>query len=137
LFPNSPIARKAFENLQPFQVYASWNALAVMDPRPLLPPHDVRFRRGREDEGECAASECGLVCQDYWKAGFGRVLVVPSVQVCKLLVLRDTAEVVQMAYSTDVAKKTIVDMEAKRESLGWVDGVPPRKLDTIVDFDVE
>lgn len=44
-------------------------------------PHNVRFRRGNKDKAECAASECSLVCSDYWKAGWGRIQVVPSVQV--------------------------------------------------------
>lgn len=55
--------------------------MVIMDPRPFLPPHNVRFRRSDANKGECAASECGLVCSDYWKEGFGKVQVVPSVQV--------------------------------------------------------
>ena len=51
-----------------------------MNPTPLL-RHNVRFRRGDKGQGECAASECSLVCSDYWKAGYGRIQVVPSVQV--------------------------------------------------------
>lgn len=55
--------------------------MVVMDPEPFLPPHNVRFRRSDLMKGECAASECGLLCSDYWKEGFGKVQVVPSVQV--------------------------------------------------------
>lgn len=58
--------------------------MVIMDPRPFLPPHNVRFRRSDVEKGECAASECGLVCSDYWKEGFGRVQVVPSVQVSSI-----------------------------------------------------
>lgn len=56
----------------------------MLDPAPFLPPHNVRFRRGNAENGECAASECGLIATDFWKAGYGRVQVVPSVQVSHL-----------------------------------------------------
>ena len=62
-------------------MYSSWNGLAVLDPKPFLPPNNVRFRRGDVESGECSASECGLVATDFWRAGFGRVQVVPSIQV--------------------------------------------------------
>lgn len=81
LFPSAPHSRAAFDALEPFQVFCSWNGMVVMDPAPFLPPHHVRFRRSDPAVGECAASECGLVCADYWKAGFGKIQVVPSVQV--------------------------------------------------------
>lgn len=31
-------------------------------------------------EGECSASECSLICNDYWEAGYGRILMVPRVK---------------------------------------------------------
>lgn len=55
--------------------------MAILSPTPFLPPHNVRFRRGDVSGGECSASECTLIAGDFWKAGFGRVQVVPSVQV--------------------------------------------------------
>lgn len=54
--------------------------MAVLAATPFLPPFNVRFRRGRANE--CAASECELVSRDLWEKGWGRVQVVPSVQVC-------------------------------------------------------
>lgn len=81
LFPDSPESKQRYDNLQPFQVYSSWNGLAVLDPAPFLPPHNVRFRRGDLEQGECAASECGLIALDFYKAGYGKVQIVPSVQV--------------------------------------------------------
>ena len=81
LFSTSPSSLSHYQSLRPFQVYASWNGLAVLSPKPFLPPHNVRFRRGDVGRGECTASECGLVSQDFWKAGMGRVQIVPTVQV--------------------------------------------------------
>lgn len=67
--------------------------MVVMDPAPFLPPHNVRFRRGDHEKGECSASECSLIAQDLWKAGFGRIQVVPSVQVSFMcLVIGSAAE---------------------------------------------
>jgi len=80
LFPTSESSKQAFEALEPFPVYSAWNGLAVLDPAPLI-SHGVRFRRSDRANGECAASECTLICGDYWKEGAGRIQVVPAVQV--------------------------------------------------------
>ena len=55
--------------------------MAILDPRAFLAPHNVRFRRGDQSKRECSASECSLLAEDFWAKGFGRVQVVPSVQV--------------------------------------------------------
>ncbi len=81
LFPNSPLSSESYTSLNPFQVFSTWNGLAIMNPAPFLPPRDVRFRRSDLEKEECAASECTLVCGDFWKEGFGKIQVVPSVQV--------------------------------------------------------
>ena len=31
-------------------------------------------------EGECSASECSLICNDYWEAGYGRIMMVSRVK---------------------------------------------------------
>ncbi|KAJ9093137.1 hypothetical protein QFC19_008480 [Naganishia cerealis] len=80
LFPDSPQTLAAFQALEPFQVFCGWNGMAVLDPKPFLPPYNIRFRRSDPSKAECAASECGLICSDYWREGFGRIQVVPSVQ---------------------------------------------------------
>lgn len=109
---DSPQSRAAFETLEPFQVYSAWNGVAVLDPKPFLPPYNVRFRRSRRDVDECAASECTLICSDFWKHGFGKIQVVPSVQ---------------LAYERDVAIQTEYRMQQERHTLGWQDGVPRSK----------
>ncbi|ORY34702.1 cryptococcal mannosyltransferase 1-domain-containing protein [Naematelia encephala] len=120
LFETHQPSRDAYSQLRPFQVYASWNGMAILAPEPFLPPHNVRFRRGVEEIGECAASECGLLAQDYWKVGYGRVLVVPSVQ---------------LGYERDVALDIIEDLDKQLLDLGWKDGVPPKSLDKPITFD--
>lgn len=64
----------------PIQVQSCWNGIAILDPAPFYQPKHVRFRMARIAEGECSASECSLICNDYWEAGYGRILMVPRVK---------------------------------------------------------
>ncbi|TYJ58936.1 alpha-1,3-mannosyltransferase CMT1 [Cryptococcus floricola] len=116
--PTASTSKNAYTHLQPFQVFSSWNALAVLDPRPFL-EHGVRFRRGDLEKGECAASECTLVASDFWKEGFGKIAVVPSVQ---------------LAYERDVAQDVLEDLNKQKAQIGWVDGVPPDHLDEKLEW---
>ncbi|OCF43850.1 alpha-1,3-mannosyltransferase CMT1 [Kwoniella heveanensis CBS 569] len=111
LFPNSPKSKDLYASLKPFQVFSTWNAMAVLDPKPFLPPFNIRFRRSDRSQDECAASECTLIASDFWKIGFGKVQVVPSVQ---------------FAYERDVALDIIEDLGKQKWQLGWIDGVPPK-----------
>ncbi|KAJ7845917.1 capsular associated protein [Mycena leptocephala] len=75
----SPVFYDNWKHL-PIQVQSCWNGIAVLDPAPFyLPPH-VRFRMARIADGECSASECSLICNDYWEAGYGRIMMVPRVK---------------------------------------------------------
>ena len=69
-----------FQQHLPVQVQSCWNGIAVLDPAPFYQPKRVRFRMARIAEGECSASECSLICNDYWEAGYGRILMVPRVK---------------------------------------------------------
>lgn len=106
-------------------MYSSWNGLAVLDPAPFLPPHNVRFRRGNAEQNECAASECGLIAQDFWKTGYGRVQVVPSVQVSHWAEGKITWVDEQLAYTKHVAQQTRDALLKQQAELGWTGGVPP------------
>ena len=57
-----------------------WNGIAILDPAPFYSPPHVRFRMARITENECSASECSLICNDYWESGYGRILMVPRVK---------------------------------------------------------
>jgi alpha-1,3-mannosyltransferase len=69
-----------FQRHLPVQVQSCWNGIAVLDPAPFYNLPSVRFRMARITEGECSASECSLICNDYWEAGYGRVIMVPRVK---------------------------------------------------------
>lgn len=75
-----PDSGQRFQRHLPIQVQSCWNGIAVLDPAPFYSPPHVRFRMARITEGECSASECSLICNDYWEAGYGRILMVPRVK---------------------------------------------------------
>jgi hypothetical protein len=64
----------------PIQVQSCWNGIAILDPEPFYTPPHTRFRMARIAEGECSASECSLICNDYWASGYGRIMMVPRVK---------------------------------------------------------
>jgi len=79
IFHHQQSAEK-FQRHLPLQVQSCWNGIAVLDPEPFYSYPRVRFRMAKITEGECSASECSLICNDYWEAGYGRILMVPRVK---------------------------------------------------------
>lgn len=77
---HDPPSSERFQMHLPVQVQSCWNGVAVLDPAPFYTPPNVRFRMARLAEEECSASECSLICNDYWEAGYGRILMVPRVK---------------------------------------------------------
>nr|ODN96169.1 alpha-1,3-mannosyltransferase [Cryptococcus depauperatus CBS 7855] len=69
-----------FQRHLPIQVQSCWNGIAVLDPAPFYDPPHVRFRMAKLTNGECSASECSLICNDYFNAGYGRIVMVPRVK---------------------------------------------------------
>nr|KIR83871.1 alpha-1,3-mannosyltransferase [Cryptococcus tetragattii IND107] len=69
-----------FQRHLPIQVQSCWNGIAVLDPTPFYEPPHVRFRMANLAQGECSASECSLICNDYFNAGYGRIIMVPRVK---------------------------------------------------------
>lgn len=78
LFPFPPDATTLlrFARHQPFQVFACWNGAVAFTAAPVR-DGTVGFRRVKE--GECFQGEPQLFCKDLWWAGYGRIAVVPSV----------------------------------------------------------
>ncbi|TRM67232.1 glycosyltransferase family 69 protein [Schizophyllum amplum] len=75
-----PDSSQRFQRHLPIQVQSCWNGIAILDPAPFYSPPHVKFRMARITEGECSASECSLICNDYWNAGYGRIMMVPRVK---------------------------------------------------------
>ncbi|KAJ9527014.1 hypothetical protein QJQ45_025289 [Haematococcus lacustris] len=59
----------------PFPVTCCWNGLVVLNAEPFR-QRGLQFRA--HGPGECAASECSLMCDDFWRLGYSRALVDPS-----------------------------------------------------------
>jgi alpha-1,3-mannosyltransferase len=75
-----PASSQAFQSHLPIQVQSCWNGIAILDPAPFYAPPHVKFRMARITDGECSASECSLICNDYWERGYGRIMMVPRVK---------------------------------------------------------
>lgn len=78
LFFNEPTARSRLASGLPFQVFACWNGAVAFTAEPLV-KNQVGFRAVRDDKGECFMGEPTVFCKDMWWSGYGRVAVVPSV----------------------------------------------------------
>ncbi|KAJ2834131.1 hypothetical protein GGI24_000544 [Coemansia furcata] len=73
------ITQQAQLKNRPFQVQCCWNGVALIDAQVFRGDDGLRFRRSAE--GECSASECSLLCNDMWKRGLRRAIIVPRVKV--------------------------------------------------------
>ncbi|OMJ08136.1 Alpha-1,3-mannosyltransferase CMT1 [Smittium culicis] len=81
LFDHEESKQRISQNL-PFQVQSSWNGVAVLNAEPFyLKDTPIRFRRSKVGTNECSASECSLICNDFWSLGYGRIIVVPKILV--------------------------------------------------------
>ncbi|OTA05694.1 hypothetical protein A9Z42_0064010 [Trichoderma parareesei] len=77
LFWNAPATRARLERMQPFQAFACWNGATVFSARPIA--EGLRFRTNHHKAGECFQGEPVLFCKDMWWRGYGKIAVVPSV----------------------------------------------------------
>lgn len=75
-----PESSRRFQDHLPLQVQSCWNGIAVLDPAPIYAQPHARFRMANLAAGECSASECSLICNDYTQAGYGRIMMVPRVK---------------------------------------------------------
>lgn len=78
LFWNEPATRARFDARLPFQVYSCWNGAVAFAAEPLI-RQGVRFRASYSEE--CYMGEPTLFCKDFWAQGYGRIAVIPSVNV--------------------------------------------------------
>ncbi|KAH3906113.1 hypothetical protein HBH56_208660 [Parastagonospora nodorum] len=78
LFWNDGKARARLAAMKPFQVFACWNGVTAFTAKPLL---DGRIKFRAHGPGECFQGEPKLFAKDMWANGFGKIAVVPSVNV--------------------------------------------------------
>lgn len=76
LFPDNPTTKERMTGVVPFQVFSCWNGATVFTAKPLL-EHKIKFRGHYENE--CFQGEPKLFAKDMWYHGYGKIAVVPSV----------------------------------------------------------
>lgn len=76
LFWNDPTTKQRYNSHEAFQVFSCWNGAVAFTAKPLL-GRQIRFRGQRE--GECYQGEPQLFCKDMWNIGYGRIAVIPAV----------------------------------------------------------
>jgi alpha-1,3-mannosyltransferase len=76
LFWNNPETLARFNSHKPFQVFSCWNGAAVFTAKPFL-EKEIAFRSKVRDE--CFQGEPQLLCKDLWHLGYGKIAVVPAV----------------------------------------------------------
>ncbi|KAK8125896.1 uncharacterized protein PG998_001655 [Apiospora kogelbergensis] len=93
IFAGDPDTKRRYMDKNPFQVFACWNGATAFTAAPILglPAEPgrgpigkasgarVAFRYNRE--GECYAGEPTLFCKDLWWWGYGRIAVIPSINI--------------------------------------------------------
>jgi alpha-1,3-mannosyltransferase len=78
LFWNDEKARVRLTAAKPFQVFACWNGVTAFTAKPLL---DGRIKFRARGPAECFQGEPKLFAKDMWANGYGKIAVVPSVNV--------------------------------------------------------
>ncbi|ORX91025.1 cryptococcal mannosyltransferase 1-domain-containing protein [Clohesyomyces aquaticus] len=76
LFWNDEKAHARWSSNMPFQVFSCWNGITAFTAKPIM-EGKVGFRKKNEEE--CYQGEPSLFSKDMWWAGYGRVAVVPSI----------------------------------------------------------
>ncbi|KAL0942163.1 alpha-mannosyltransferase cmt1 [Colletotrichum truncatum] len=115
IFWNEETSRRRFFDHKPIQVFSCWNGAVAMTARPLL-DQIVRFRA--PTQSECFQGEPQLFCKDLWYNGFGKIAVIPSVN---------------LEYSDDAGRKIKASKGYTSQWVGGEDKIEDFKLDWKVD----
>ncbi|KAF2875809.1 cryptococcal mannosyltransferase 1-domain-containing protein [Massariosphaeria phaeospora] len=78
LFWNDEPTQFRWLGSKPFQVFSCWNGITAFTARPIMDAK-IKFRAHYEDE--CMQGEPKLFAKDLWWHGYGKIAVVPSVNV--------------------------------------------------------
>ena len=87
LFWNDAKAKERLNAHRPFQVFSCWNGATAFTAKPIL-ERTIKFRSPMDKE--CYQGEPKLFCKDMWHHGYGKIAVVPTVN---------------LEYSDDAARK--------------------------------
>lgn len=76
IFWNNPTAQESIWAMKPFQVFSCWNGATAFSATPFL-ESKIRFRSSLEHE--CPQGEPKTWCADMWHLGYGKIAVIPIV----------------------------------------------------------
>lgn len=126
LFWNNEQTLERFNDVKPFQVYACWNGGTAFTAKPLL-EKKIKFRRSVE--GECFMGEPTIFCKELWQLGYGRIAVIPSVN---LEYSDHTSR--RIKEEKGRVSKLVENME--NDKIDW-DPNPPEKVKCAPDWDAQ
>ncbi|VDB99758.1 unnamed protein product [Peniophora sp. CBMAI 1063] len=115
--------RERIQSALPTQVFSCWNGATAFDASVFAPPTDLRFRASHGDLDEQGqlrevtekASECFLSSVDLWKAGLGKIALVPKASLAYSL----------QDYETHRKDRPLpADHDSSLETIGWVHEPP-------------
>ncbi|KAI4155517.1 MAG: hypothetical protein L6R39_001210 [Caloplaca ligustica] len=125
LFWNDPETKQRLDMGKPFQVFSCWNGAVIFTAQPVV-ERKIRFRDALKDE--CGQGEPKSFCKDLWALGYGKIAVVPSVN---------------LEYSDENAKRikslkgyvsTIVGSGDTDDKIDWKT-TPPEKVKCIAGYE--
>ncbi|EXL65545.1 hypothetical protein FOPG_18230 [Fusarium oxysporum f. sp. conglutinans race 2 54008] len=125
LFWNAKETRARFDAKRPFQVFSCWNAAAAFSAQPII--KGLRFRAPKRNE--CPQGEPQLFCKDMWYRGYGKIAVVPSINLeYKLEMGRKLKE--KMGFTSDI----VSEQDPDGDHIEWQPDPPP-KVKCIAEWD--
>ncbi|MCJ1383396.1 hypothetical protein MMC17_006510 [Xylographa soralifera] len=122
IFWNNPKALANYNSYKPFQVFSCWNGATAFTAKPIL-EQTIKFRNSAEDE--CYQGEPELFCKDMWRRGYGKIMVIPAVNLeytdkaaTKIKVLKGyVSQYVNKDGDNDDDQSTRIDWETDPPSL--------------------
>ncbi|KAL8679627.1 MAG: hypothetical protein Q9186_004088 [Xanthomendoza sp. 1 TL-2023] len=124
LFWNNPEALEKFNAGKPFQVFSCWNGAVTFTAKPIV-EQKIKFRSASEQE--CSQGEPKSFCKDLWMLGYGKIAVVPSVN------LEYNDENGKRIKSAKGYVSSHVNGEDENEKIEW-EGKPPEKVRCIPNY---
>ena len=133
LFWNDADSKSRYEKKAPLQVHACWNGIAVLTATPLL-LGGVSFCQS--EETECFMGEPTLSCEDFWRQGRSKIMIVPTISVGYND--KDGAIVKQIQGSVEDSVDVKTDVGLKRDE-GEAGGIkwqkkPPGAVKCLPEF---
>jgi alpha-1,3-mannosyltransferase len=116
LFPNDTLSRSRYDRHLPFQTFSCWNGATAFTASPILDGL-IKFRGPRE--GECYQGEPQLFCKDLWWLGYGKIAVVPAINL-EYTDERGKMIKVLKGFTSENVRNTI----AQEEVFEWVSEPP-------------